>query len=138
MNSQLTCTHCHQRGQDINGCFHLIGYPDWWHKPSAGAGAAQLGGRLSDADRSSRGGRAGTAARTGGGAANRGRSSSSRGRRFPPAAGTQRPPTRMPNRANGLEWAHAAATDALEGGFNGGRTGIGNFPNLSVDEWSTL
>ncbi|KAI5682811.1 hypothetical protein M9H77_04039 [Catharanthus roseus] len=69
-----------------------------------------------------------------GGAAFRGRDSSSVRRRASSAAGTQR--TLTLNRSNEEDWAHAAATDLHDGGssFNGGKhTGAGSFTN-----WATF
>ncbi|XP_071713418.1 uncharacterized protein [Rutidosis leptorrhynchoides] len=31
------CTYCQKTGHTVDGCFELIGYPDWWSKKAAGS-----------------------------------------------------------------------------------------------------
>jgi hypothetical protein len=28
--SEKPCSHCNRDGHDIDSCFQLVGYPDWW------------------------------------------------------------------------------------------------------------
>ncbi|VFQ68062.1 unnamed protein product [Cuscuta campestris] len=29
-DNSLKCKHCGEIGQEISGCFQIIGYPEWW------------------------------------------------------------------------------------------------------------
>ncbi|CAH9086436.1 unnamed protein product [Cuscuta epithymum] len=39
------CTHCKKKGHDVNSCFKLLGYPEWWeHRNRPNNGTAGRGG----------------------------------------------------------------------------------------------
>lgn len=33
-NDDCWCTHCQKAGHTVDGCFELIGYPEWWNPKS--------------------------------------------------------------------------------------------------------
>lgn len=34
-NEDRTCTHCQKTGHTVDGCFELVGYPEWWNPKNA-------------------------------------------------------------------------------------------------------
>ena len=48
--TNLRCSHCSSKGHTKDGCFKLIGYPDWWEdlqkkKATTKAPASRIGGK---------------------------------------------------------------------------------------------
>ncbi|XP_025012810.1 uncharacterized protein LOC112534591 [Ricinus communis] len=45
-DKSVVCTHCNREGHDAEGCFQLIGYPDWWgDRPKTSSRGRKNGGR---------------------------------------------------------------------------------------------